>query len=335
MNSFDFPNYSRQQMTGNIGEIFLERFVVQELGFIYRRVPQESDFGIDGYIDIVDCGQVTGRSIAVQIKCGDSYISKKKDGGIRYFGENKHLNYLMNLSCPVILVVLNSECTSGYWQEFSPSSTNPTKNGWWLEFTSTNTLSVNIKQRWMQIAGEANDFSEALQLSWKTNEALDMARVNSYVIHKDDIESLDFSGVYNLIERLTRTKESLLNNRNKLNLYVLGYDSDPRELYEISEVRRWFKISLENGVPWFYFLSNDNDYMSIKIYLYSCCNISVSMKSLSEKETRFRSFEDIEYWLDMNFKNLNNFVDKNNIPDYINESISKNISTFMIALANG
>jgi hypothetical protein len=334
MKNFKFPNYSRQQATGNIGEIFFEKFVSQELGFIYRRVPQESDFGIDGYIDIVDCNQVTGRSIAVQIKCGDSYVSKKSDGGIKYVGENKHLNYLMNLSCPVILVVLNGDCTNGYWQEFSPSSTNPTKNGWWLELANTNTLTVNVKQCWKQIAGEANDFSEALQLSWKINEALDMAEANSYVIHKDDIEALDFSGIDNLIERLTRTKELLLNNRNKLNLWVLGYDNDPREIYEISEVRRWFKVSLENGIPWLYFLSNDADYMSIKIYLYSCCNISVSKNSLSEKQTKFDNFEDVKYWIDMNFKNLNVFVDKNNIPEYINESISKNLSKFMVALPN-
>ncbi|MFM4731923.1 DUF4365 domain-containing protein [Aeromonas salmonicida] len=120
MNSFSFPKYGEQQMTGNRGEIFFENFVTKSLGFIYRKVHRENDFGIDGYVDIVDSHQVTGRSIAVQIKCGDSYLSKMSDGGIRYSGENKHLNFLMNLNCPVILVVMDSSCLIGYWSVFSP-----------------------------------------------------------------------------------------------------------------------------------------------------------------------------------------------------------------------
>jgi len=47
MDSFNFPKYGEQQMTGNRGEIFFENFVTKSLGFIYRKVHRENDFGID------------------------------------------------------------------------------------------------------------------------------------------------------------------------------------------------------------------------------------------------------------------------------------------------
>lgn len=80
MNNFGFPKQNNRQLTGSKGESFFAYFTNSELGWIYRPVPQESDFGVDGYIDIVNDGNVTGKSIAVQIKCGDSYISKQSQG---------------------------------------------------------------------------------------------------------------------------------------------------------------------------------------------------------------------------------------------------------------
>lgn len=53
MNDFGFPKQSKSQKSGRKGEVYFENFVTNRLGWIYRPVPQESDFGIDGYIDIV------------------------------------------------------------------------------------------------------------------------------------------------------------------------------------------------------------------------------------------------------------------------------------------
>jgi hypothetical protein len=57
-----------------------------------------------------------------------------------------------------------------------------------------------------------------------------------------------------MMERYFRTRDLLISNRNKAVFWIFGYDEDPRELYEIPEVRRWFKFTLEQGVPWFYLL---------------------------------------------------------------------------------
>jgi len=92
----DIQNIKRVKKTGKIGESYINIFVHQQLEWIYRSVPQESDFGIDGYIDIIKNEFVTGQTIGIQIKCGDSYYNKRTEGGIRYDGENKHLNFYIN-----------------------------------------------------------------------------------------------------------------------------------------------------------------------------------------------------------------------------------------------
>jgi len=332
MDSFNFPKYGEQQMTGNRGETFFEHFVTNSLGFIYRKVHRENDFGIDGYVDVVDKRQVTGRSIAVQIKCGDSYLSKMSDGGIRYSGENKHLNFLMNLNCPVILVVMDSSCLIGYWSIFSPNTTNPSQNGWWTEIPKTNLLRADIKAEWMRIAGFAEDFTERLKISWQANTAIDESLVNFYAVHRDDIEKYDFTGLHDFIERMFRTKELSIKNRGKINLIIAGYDDDPRELYEIPEVRTWFQTSIDKSIPWFYILDSTLNNTTLKIFLYSCCEITISNQSINTKQIAINDFNYINQWVDINFHNLNLFIDERNISEHINEEISKNIAEFLRSL---
>ena len=67
MSSFEFPKQNKSQSTGYSGESFFQYFISNSLGWIYRLGHQESDSGIDGYIDIVCENCVTGKSIAVQI----------------------------------------------------------------------------------------------------------------------------------------------------------------------------------------------------------------------------------------------------------------------------
>ena len=224
MNEFGYPQYGKSQSLGKVGESFVDSFVHKKLGWIYRSTHQESDFGIDGHIDIVTNGNVTGQTIGIQIKCGDSYFNKKTEGGIRYDGENKHLNYYLNCPFPIILIVLNGECNQGKWIEFNANITSPSKNGWWLEIPEKNTLSAAVKNKWELIAGPVSDNSEKVTLSWEINNALDESDFGVYLIHKDDVLACDFTGIKDVIDRLSRNKKSLLKNRGTLEVLIAGYD---------------------------------------------------------------------------------------------------------------
>ncbi len=277
MNEFGYPKYGKSQSLGKIGESFIDSFVHKKLEWIYRSTHQESDFGIDGFIDIVTDRNVTGQTIGIQVKCGDSYFNKKTEGGIRYDGENKHLNYYLNCPFPIVLIVLNGECTQGKWLEFNANITAPSKNGWWLEIPDKNILSTSVKTDWELIAGPVVDNSEKIALSWKINNALDESDFGVYLIHKDDVLACDFTGLKDVIYRLSRNKTSLLKNRGTLEVLIAGYDEDPREAYEIPEIRNFYSESLNAGIPWFYFLGKQANGMGLTVLLFACCDIEAAI----------------------------------------------------------
>ena len=69
----------------------------------------EHDFGIDGYMDVIsEKGQVTGKSIAFQLKTGTSFFNEENEIGYVFRGEIKHLNYYLNLDTPIVIVILNN-----------------------------------------------------------------------------------------------------------------------------------------------------------------------------------------------------------------------------------
>jgi hypothetical protein len=318
MSGFGFPKQTRAQQVGRSGEAYIERFVTGELGWVYRPVHRESDFGIDGFIDVVTAGCVTGRGLAVQIKCGDSYVSKTTDGGIRYEGSNQHLNYYLNHSIPVVLVVLSSNCDEGYWVKFDINRTNETSTGWWIEIPRKNLLDQSVAVRWAQIAGPVEDYSEQIQILWTVDEVLASTDFRSIVIPAEEIHQCSMAFITDLLNRLSKTRELVLANRGKLEIFFPGYDSDSREIYEIPEVRRWVEVSIDSGVPWFYFLNTRGRGDSLRLLLFCTCEVGVK-ETHDNRHLLVTEPEERARWLIRNFDNLNRFTADHDIPLEINQ----------------
>lgn len=329
MSQFGYPKYGKSQRQGKSGESFVDNFVHHKLGWIYRPTHQESDFGIDGYIDIVTNGNVTGQTIGIQIKCGDSYFNKKTGGVIRYEGENKHLNYYLNCPFSIILIVLNGECDQGKWVEFNANITSPSKSGWSIEIPNKNSLAVSVKNNWELIAGSVFDYSEQIALSWKENKELDESDFGVYFIQKDEILACDFSIIKDVIGRLARNRDSLLKKRGTLEVLIEGYNEDPREVYEIPEIRHWYSESIKAGIPWFYFLGEMLNRMGFTVLLSSCCDIEVKSNKFNDTKIEYSNVEQLTEWLENNFDNLNKFIDDNEIPEKINKEMSKRVTDFI------
>ncbi|HBO2870831.1 TPA: chlororespiratory reduction 6 domain-containing protein, partial [Vibrio cholerae] len=229
----------------------------------------------------------------------------------------------------------NSDCTKGYWVEFSVNATNPSSKSWWIEIPFENQLGTLDMTSLCDIAGIAEDYSEDIKVSWAINSAMDEQSDISFVLSKEEVEELDLSGINQMMERYFRTKDLLISNRNKTVFWIFGYDDDSRELYEIPEVRRWFKFTLEQGVPWFYLLDVGADHMSLPINMYSCCNISVNKLSCGSKSVVISSVSDINNWVEVNFENLNRFADEKKIPDNILKEVSEKVITSVHRLVAG
>jgi hypothetical protein len=323
MRRFGYPKYGKSQSLGQVGESFIDSFVHQKLGWIYRSIHQESDFGIDGYIDIVTDENVTGQTIGIQIKCGDSYFNKRTGGGIRYEGETKHLNYYLNCLFPIIFVVLNGNCSEGKWVEFNANITSPSKSGWWIEIPDKNALDMSVKDDWELFAGPVSDNSEKIALSWQVNNMIDESDFGVYVVQKDDVLACDFTGLIDVIDRLSRNRESLLKNRGTLEVLIEGYDEDNREAYEIPEIRHWYSESINAGIPWFYFLGEHSNGMGLIVLLFSNCDIEVKFEKSGNTYVDIADVEQIVEWLNKNYNNLNIFTEDKDIPSEINKEMSE------------
>jgi hypothetical protein len=103
----------KTQQTANAGVLFVES-VVNAHGSIYRPVHQETDVGIDGYIELVNTEKASGRLIAVQIKSGNSYFSVKEDQFV-VTADQQHLNYWESYMVPVIIVCYSPTRNFGAW----------------------------------------------------------------------------------------------------------------------------------------------------------------------------------------------------------------------------
>lgn len=329
MSEHTFPQLTSSKLKGSIGQTFFANFVHQLLNFSYRPVPQESDFGIDGYIDIVIGENVTGRTLAVQIKCGDSYYAPNTEGDIKYNGENKHLNFYLNTTTPIILVVLNSSCTKGCWVQFKKEIIMPSTNGWHIEMPSRNVLSKDIIETWTRIAGPAIDHTEAIRHSWKLNDSLDAAGFQFFQVEKDEILDLSFKSIEELIERSSRSRQSLIKNQGKVELFIDGFNEDPREIYEIPEIRNWYAKSLELGIPWLYFLSTKLDAMDLLHCLMAMCDVTAKPHFDGTKHITFDRPEQIGLWLIRNLENLLQFTARHNLPSETSQEIYENTMKFI------
>lgn len=326
------PKRTISQVRGNIGSASFELFVNRDLNWIFRPVHQEHDFGIDGYIDIVENGEVTGASIAVQIKCGESYLSKKTLGGYRYEGSIKHLNFYENIQESVILIILNADGREGWWAEFKLSKTLPGNNEdtWWLEVPEQNKLSSKVSTFWAEIAGPVQDHSETIQKQWLRDHLYSVSTNLIYGINKKHILSNNIAPLFEWQDELTKTKEMMLAKRGKIDFWFPEWLDDERELYQIPEVRKFMKSTLEHGFPWIFWLQPGVPWSSYKL-LFSCTTAVESDIRVGNRMRIETGPEARAEWIMLIFHNLNMFTENNNLSEDINREMSGNLHSFIVS----
>lgn len=83
-------------------------------GSVFRPVHEEDDLGVDGFIELVNAEVASGRLIGIQIKTGDSYISRSTDEFVVDV-DARHLDYWLNFMVPVIIVCYTPSKNLAVW----------------------------------------------------------------------------------------------------------------------------------------------------------------------------------------------------------------------------
>src|SRR5688572_23527331 len=91
---------------------------VEKIRFIFRDMPQESDYGIDAEIEIKDdvSGHPTGRLLKAQIRSGASFLEKETEDSFVYRSQNlRHLQYWRKYALPVLIILVDVDTEVAYW----------------------------------------------------------------------------------------------------------------------------------------------------------------------------------------------------------------------------
>jgi hypothetical protein len=93
-----------------------------------------------------------------------------------------------------------------------------------------------------------------------------------FPIERHDVEILNTTPYVRLLSGYVMDKKTTLNNLQRVNLMISGYDNDHRELWQIPEVRTFLYCLNKEFSRWFLILSPATGFLSV---LYMClCKVS-------------------------------------------------------------
>jgi hypothetical protein len=263
-----FPQHTRSAKQGNAGVGIVSRIVEDEFGWLFRQNHQERDFGIDGQIDVVtESGPVTGQMLGCQIKCGSSFFRETDRWGFVYRGEIKHFNFLANYPLPVIVIICDPDSGEGYWARFGPTEAQIMEAGWKLTIPHENKLSSS-KAALEGFLPPVADHLTRLREYWRINNLLLGFEIILFTVARGEVESADISRVEDFWRRLLRHKGLALHCQGKISFSFSGYDEDPRECFEIEDIRRYIAL-LDEAVPeLFFFARAEEPAHTLKLFLF-------------------------------------------------------------------
>jgi hypothetical protein len=267
-----FPKYTFSAKQGDLGVSLVSRIVSDEFGWLFSKVPQERDFGIDAQVEYITAdGHVTGQLIAMQIKCGESFLKEKNQWGYVYRGELKHFNYLSNYPIPVLICICDPEIERCYWVQFQLDQVEVTEKGWKITVPFVNDLQSSKDLLQERLTPIEDNLTE-LQEYWTLNNLIVQAPITFYMLDKNDVEMRNLDSPREFFDRLCSSKELAYRCEGKIEFSFSGYDDDPRELFEIEEVRTYI-TQLSQALPELFFFCR-TEQPTHTIRLFALCQTS-------------------------------------------------------------
>lgn len=326
----DLPKYKQSSRTGENGITILKGIVETQLEWIFRPNHQEHDFGIDAYIDIVsDAGEVTGKTIAIQVKTGQSYFNERSKFGWIYRGRREHLNLYLNQDIPVVIILVDDSKQKVYWCYCDANKTTNAGDNWKITIPYNQELNKESKDRLLQYVSPVKDYVSPLNRLWVVNEMLTETTSLTVIVDKSEIRNLECQSLILAMERLRVTNELIEHAREKVDIVIQGYDQDVRELFEIPEVNEWIEKVFYSIQGWAYFLYKGERTSFFKVLMLSqikhypiegseyIVNGIRKRKVRSDYESRVAFIEYLLYDLDQ-------FCKKHDIDEGTNFEVKKN-----------
>lgn len=321
-----FPKVTSARLTGEVGVNYVSSVVNNDFRWIFRRNALEHDYGIDGYIDHVsDSLEVTGLSLAVQIKTDAGFFSTLKDGHYAFDGDSKHLNYYLNSPVPVVIVVVHPETQEARWVLFDARATVRRGSNYKLYIPEANRFDESARPQIRSIFGDPEDFSDAVAHHWAIQDGLSDADYLMLTLDREDIEAMDFTKFLDFFARITANPATAKKFIGRVNFVVAGYDEDVREMFEVPEFCKWLKALDKIWYYWFFFGATVGSYSILKLYLVVMCDGRLVSRSPDGQVGITFEREKVEPFLNRGFMGQNEMADKFSVSDERNREITSSV----------
>ena len=150
-------------------------------------------------------------------------------------------------------------------------------------------------------------------------------------IQKMDVLMEDYSYIQGLIDDFASDINKLIEARNTWEVFFAEYDDDPREIFEIPEILNWIEQSVEEGIPWFYFMKATSNSFGLSAFM-------TAYAGNSDSEVPGRYFLDKDktlLFIKKNLKNLELFSEKYAIPDEVACAATDTVLEYISAIIRG
>ena len=236
-----YPKYTPSQQKGSIGSLIVDTIVTNHFRWIFKKNPQETDYGIDGQIELVNnAGDVTGQAFAFQVKYGKSYVKRKNQWGYEYSGKQKHFNYFANYPLSVLIIVCDPEDDTCYFEFFDKNTAQLMDSSWKMTIPFDNVL-IDSKERIAAALPPSKEYWPELREYWKIHEIILDSEIILLRITEEHLLNGDTKLAEAFFQSLSRSREIADHSRGRVELIFHGYDEDLRELYAIDEVKSYLK----------------------------------------------------------------------------------------------
>lgn len=138
------------------------------------------------------------------------------------------------------------------------------------------------------------------------------------VFSREQVEAGDIYEPLTVLRQLAGTPEKAVAACGRISLVVDGYDRDPRELFEIPEVRNFIKALDDMWPYWLFFLSQVDD--SIKIVESCLCDSIEVVPGVTSVDTG-----QLEKYLTRHFSALHHYCESLNLPESKAEEITEGV----------
>lgn len=150
-------------------------------------------------------------------------------------------------------------------------------------------------------------------------------------ISKMDVLMEEYTSVFEMIKSIVSDKQRLFSSRNTWEVFFEGYDDDPREIPDIPEVVNWYKKSIEEGIPWFYFMNITKPAIGLLTFII-CCSANRDPDNYGRY---YFEPEKVNSFVKKNLDNLASFAKKYDIPDELGVAAADEILKFINGLLHG